>query len=196
MFKKDEYPKRFHLKEIVAENLCEDKNLWLISRGFAPPEPKTYDTCLVIPLYCPEGRFLGNQLRDVNDDNVDTKYTLTNNIYDPKVKTTPDNIKGIQVICEGTLDSLLLRLKGVNAYTTLGLKAYRVKQAFEALEERTLFIFDNDMSGHHFSKKYTQKAMRYSVPQQYKDVCSFFEADKKGFHSWLSKLLTLTSYIK
>jgi len=192
MFQKSEYPKRFCLREIVAENLSDDSSLWLTTRGFAPSEPKIYETSLVIPLYCPEGRFLGNQLRDVNDDNVDTKYTLTNNIYDPLVKTDPQNIKGIQVICEGSLDCMLLRLNGVNASTTLGLKAYRVKKAFEDLTERVIFIFDNDQPGNHFAKKYNNRAMRYSTPTQYKDVCDFFQADREGFTSWLDRLKKLT----
>jgi hypothetical protein len=192
MFGKDEYPKRFCLREIVAENLSDDSNLWLTTRGFAPSKPKTYETSLVIPLYCPEGRFLGNQLRDVNDDNVDTKYTLTNNIYDPLVKTDPQIIKGIQVICEGSLDCMLLRLNGINASTTLGLKAYRVKKAFEDLTERVIFIFDEDESGRSFARRYKNIALNYKVAFPYKDVCELFQADKEGFITWLGKLKKLT----
>lgn len=187
-----EYPKKFLLKEIIEENLSDDDSLWMSSRGFMPPNPLTYESNLVIPLYNPDGYMVSKQLRDVNDENVDTKYSLTNNVYDLLVKTTPENIRAMRVICEGTLDCLLLRMNCINAFTTLGLKAYRLKKVFEELEERVIIIFDNDTAGNYAAKKYGKYAMRYSVPAHYKDVCDFHLRDKIGFEKWLNRLMDLT----
>jgi hypothetical protein len=191
---KTEYPKRFLTTQVVEEQIVSESSVWKTSRGFSPIEAKIYESCLVIPLYSLEYQFLGYQLRNINDNNVDTKYSVTKTIYDPIVFTTNDKIEGVLVICEGTMDCLLLRLLGINACTLLGLKSHRVKRAFESITDQIIYIFDNDSVGKQFAKIYSSRGLNYIVPTQYKDINEFYLKDRDSFNIWISKLRKLTSF--
>jgi len=189
------YPLKYSLYEIGLESFTYNHDIWNASRGFTPSAPlyfkDIFDTdFLVIPLYNKYGDLISYQLRDINDINTDTKYKLTKPVYDSFVKTDSKDIKGRKVICEGTVDCVLLREHGINAWTCLGLKKFKILRLLEELEdERFIYIMDNDSYGKFFSKKYfSTQGISMDTPNYVKDINELFQLDKSIFLKWLHSL--------
>lgn len=195
---KSGYPKRYSLYDLGSAQFQKDIEMWKESRGFIPSSSLTYiddfkTQFLVVPLYS-EGSLISYQLRDINDTNVETKYKLTKPVYETIVSTDNKTLEGLKVICEGTMDCLILREHGVNAHTCLGLKKFKVTRLLEELEgEQFIYVLDNDPSGNFFSKRYFGKyGVGVKVPLVVKDVNDLFVQDKGLFLRWLNNLKKLT----
>ncbi len=195
---KSGYPKRHNLYDLGSSNFSKDINMWKESRGFIPSLPLSFidefqTQFLVVPLYSDE-KLLSYQLRDINDEETETKYKFTKPVYDSFVKTDKDEIPGRKVICEGTMDCMLLREHGVNAFTCLGLKKFKIIRMLEELEgEQFLYVLDNDSYGKFFAKRYLSKqGLGVNTPPTVKDVNDLFKSDKSLFLSWLNRLKKLT----
>jgi len=193
------YPKRYNLYDLRNVDFKKDTAMWKESRGFIPSQTLSYTDeigyeFLVIPLYS-EDRFVSYQLRDIHDDVTETKYKLTKPVYDTIVKTDNHDIPGKKVICEGTIDCMILREHGINAWTCLGLKKFKVIRMLEELEgDKFIYVVDNDVSGKYFSKRYLSKqGICYSLPYIVKDVNELFIQDKSLFLRWLCNLKKLSN---
>lgn len=194
------YPKKYSLFDIGLESFAYNHDIWKESRGFVPSAPLFYQdeldaNYLVTPLYNKYNELISYQLRDINDEDVETKYKITKPVYDSFVKTDDRDLPGRKVICEGTMDCVVLREHGINAWTSLGLKKFKVIRLLEELEdERFIYIVDNDHYGKFFSKKYFSKqGVSLDVPSFVKDVNELFITDKEVFLNWLMRLKKFTT---
>jgi hypothetical protein len=197
---KHSYPKKYSLFEVGLESFTYSTDMWESSRGFIPSTPLTYTDefdvdHLVTPLYNKYNELVSYQLRDINDTEVETKYKITKPVYDSFVKTDDKTLPGRRLICEGTIDCILLREHGVNAWTSLGLKKFKIIRLLEELEdEKFIYTLDNDQAGKYFCKKYFSKqAVKMDVPSYVKDINELFNLDKSIFLKWLTSLKRLTS---
>lgn len=197
---KHSYPRKYSLYEIGLESFTYNHEIWKGSRGFVPTAPLYYQDpigidYIVNPLYNKYNSLISYQLRDINDENTETKYKITRPVYDAFVKTDEEDIPGLKVICEGTMDCTLLRKHGINAWTSLGLKTFKVKRLLEELEdERFLYVLDNDSSGKFFSKKFfSRHGIEMDVPKFVKDVNELFKVNPEYFLKWAHKLKTFSN---
>lgn len=186
------YPNKFVYEDSFSEDkITMDRNLWLKARGFFPSNPLIYQNSLVIELFDECNNFLTYQLRDLSTDDTETKYRLVKSIFNSYVKTDTLDIPGDKVLVEGTIDCVLLRAMGINAYTTLGLKKGRFERIFRELNESFTFIPDNDLAGLGAVTKVKRRAIVIYIPTQYKDINTFFTQDSDRFYSFIDKLKQL-----
>lgn len=192
------YPKKYNLYDLNISSFKKDSTMWSEQRGFVPSAPLTYlddfnSEFIVIPLYSQEGDLVSYQLRDIHDEDTETKYKFTKPVYETIVKTDNKDIPGRKVVCEGSVDTVLLREHGINAYCCLGLKKFKILRMLEELEgEKFIFIGDNDHYGKFFSKRYlSNQALIYNAPPIAKDPNDLFIKDKSFFLRWLANLKKL-----
>jgi hypothetical protein len=187
------YPLKFSYEGQFDETMVKtSKSTWLSSRGFSPKSPTVFNNCLVISLYSESNDFLTYQLRDLSTNDTELKYKLVDYLADLYVKTDDKEIDGVKVLCEGTIDTLILREQGINAYTTLGLKKGRLNRLLSELNETFVFIGDNDIYGDLAVKKLQRRATIFQIPRAFKDVNDFMKLDLKGFESFIVRLKMLT----
>lgn len=195
---KSGYPKSFNLYDLGSSSFKKDTNMWKQCRGFTSSSALSYVdefNCefLVIPLYGENG-FVSYQLRDINDEETETKYKFSRPVYDTLVKTDNKDIPGRRVVCEGSIDCMILREHGINAWTCLGLKKFKIVRMLEELEgEQFLYVLDNDSYGKFFAKKYFSiVGIEMSLPPVMKDINDLFIKDKSNFLRWIQGLKRLT----
>lgn len=193
------YPKSYSYQDIDIKDLRQSKSHWLDSRGFVPKNPLVFKDLgnsihLAIPLYDRDNRLISFQLRDINDTNVDTKYKLTKKVYDGYVKTDDLDLQGRLVLCEGTIDSMVLRKHGINAWTCLGLKKFKIERILDELDgDKFIYITDNDSLGNYFAKKvFNNHGLCYKVPPVALDINDLFKNQKSLFIKWCKDLKCLT----
>lgn len=193
------YPKTYSYQDIDLKDLRISKEHWLDTRGFVPKTPYIFKDLgqvihLAIPIYNKFNNLVSFQLRDINDSNVETKYKLTKKVYDGYVKTDDLDLKSLIVLCEGIIDSMVLRKHGINAWTTLGLKKYKVERILEELDgQKFIYITDNDAVGSFFARKvFNSHGLCYKVPPVAHDVNDLFKDHKSLFLKWISDLKRLT----
>lgn len=192
---KHQYPKKYNLCDLDISSFKSDTQMWKVSRGFIPSMPLSYvdefeTDHLVVPMYDKDNELLAYQLRDINDTETETKYKITKPIYEAYVKTDNRDISGRMVICEGTMDCVLLREHGINAWTTLGLKKFKILRLIEELEGvRFIYVLDNDQPGKYFAKRYFSKTgIGWEIPTVFKDINELFKIDKTTFFKYLQSL--------
>jgi len=187
------YPLKFSYEGQFDEKMVKtSKSTWLSSRGFSPKSPTVFNNSLVIPLYSESGDFITHQLRDLSTNDTELKYRLVDYLADLYVKTDDTELEGVKVLCEGTIDCLILREQGINAYTTLGLKKGRLNRLLSELNESFVFIGDNDIYGDVAVKKLQRKATIFQIPRAFKDINDFLKLDLQGFESFVDRLKMLT----
>lgn len=187
------YPKTFVIEEgqFDPDKVYQSERTWKDARGYIPKIPMTWDGNLVQPLFdiyenCP----LGYQIRMLNTEVMEEKYQLSKKVYDYLVKTDPENIDGMLIATEGTLDCSLLRSEGFNAVTTLGLKNARLKGAAEELRSTGKFIWmhDNDYAGRASRKFFQNDGQIICVYPQFKDLNEMLMKDPSAYNLFITTL--------
>lgn len=196
------YPLKFNLFSLGTDEFINNPAIWEEWRGFVPRSSLYYQDpfsseYLVIPLYSNE-RLVTYQLRDIHDDNVDTKYKFTKPVYDTHVKTDDRMLPGLQVLCEGSIDCMVLREHGINAWTTLGLKQFKIKRLLEEIEgSKFLYVLDNDKHGNYFSDKlFKFHGMEMKLPYGFKDINEMFVKDKGMFLKYIDSMKRIAMKFK
>ena len=188
------YPKTFkYASEFNPDKIEVNPNLWINHRGFTPLENAfAYEKNLLLNLYSEDGDFLSYQIRESYNDDVETKYKLTKPIFNSFVKTDIRELKGIKIILEGSIDCLLLREYGLNAYTTLGTKKWTIRRLLDDLCEPFIYIPDNDLIGKTARNLVKRHRIVYDVPFGYKDVNCLFLKSNSTFHRFINDLKELS----
>ena len=192
------YPQAFQYTLVKGDELVISKAKWIETRGFYPFEAlyETNNQWLVQPLYSDYNQFLGYQIRDLTEEEAETKYKSSATIYHNLVKTDKRDLEGIKIICEGTIDCALLRMYGFNAFTCLGLKQSRLFNLRKELidnETTAFFCFDNDNSGYEAMNIFKRLGLFLRVPFQYKDINEYLLKNKKDFLLWITNIKQLLS---
>lgn len=163
--------------------LVSDPERWKTERGFIPRKPyyETNSNSLAIPLYNEENQLIAVQFRrlDANINDSD-RYFLNKRIKNILVKTDKLDREGPRILCEGTLDTIVLReVYELNAWCVLGLKKYRLRQLSDYTTPQDLIIFDNDQAGIE-AREYIKSIGLTGVyiPFNFKDICEFYTSSK------------------
>lgn len=196
------YPKYNYIAEkFDEEKLLENEDAWKNLRGFVPKHPYIYakrgNPQLALPVFSYwNSTLLCYQLRDfaTNIIDYDSRYSVTKKISGSLFKPDEDRINASPVILESLYEAALLRLYGINACATLGVKNYRMKRVdeiFQDREERYYVIGDNDKSGRYFGENFGGFPLIFDT--SFKDLNEFYKHDLKGFEKYMEFLYEMTA---
>lgn len=194
-----DYPK----KQITAETFNEkfiykNAEAWQNIKNFVPLNPLAYNQrlnpCLALQVYDYfTNKFLAYQLRTflVHPADFDSRYTLSKKVYGHLFKPDDNELLGKPVVLESLYEAALLRLYGINACATLGVKVYRIDKLNENFNDVDFFVIgDNDFSGNLFNKKLNGQPVIFDT--RFKDLQDFYVNAPREFQFFIEFLKEIT----
>lgn len=178
------YPSKHLQEETFNEKLLyENKTAWQNLRGFVPKNALAYNERLnqklALPVYnYADNKFLGYQLRTflVSPKDFDNRYSLSKNFNGFLFKPDSDDLSNqYPIVLESLYEASLLRLYGINAVATLGVKTWRLNKVNEFFESDNFFVIgDNDRSGQFFESRLS--GIPITIDPMYKDLNDFLKS--------------------
>ena len=194
------YPSK-HIKENTFNEklLYENKTAWFNLRGFVPKNALAYNERLnqklALTVYdYTNDKFLGYQLRTflVSPKDFDNRYSLSKNFNGFLFKPDSDDLQNqYTVVLESLYEASLLRLYGINAVATLGVKIWRLNKVNEFFESDNFFVIgDNDKSGSFFESRLD--GIPISFNPNFKDLNDMFKNSPEEFSDLVAFIKQLT----
>lgn len=196
------YPKFNYIADkFDVDKLILNEQVWENTRGFIPKYayyyPKRGNTQLALPVFSYfSGQLLCYQLRDIYSDitNFDSRYSVSKKLQGSLFKPDEYKIKLKPIILESLYEAALLRIYGLNACATMGVKPYRMRRVieiFQDMEEDYFVIGDNDRSGQYFRENLGGFPLIFD--SAYKDLNEFYKHDLEGFEKYVEFLYEMSS---